>query len=166
MKRVYLIIFTVLIIVIMNPVVADKGLSVSWDLMAKLNIDTGDMPENLKRLDGKTLEVSGFIVPLELDEYIDQVKEFLLVPDPFSCYHVPPPPLNQIIHVSMKKAIPLDMDYRGVTIKGVFNISQHEYDSKLMSFKMLGKSAKKADIDMQNFVIPDMETQEFIFPSN
>ena len=150
----------------MNPVVADKGLSVSWDLMAKLNIDTGDMPENLKRLDGKTLEVSGFIVPLELDEYIDQVKEFLLVPDPFSCYHVPPPPLNQIIHVSMKKAIPLDMDYRGVTIKGVFNISPHEYDSKLMSFKMLGKSAKKADIDMQNFVIPDMETQEFIFPSN
>ena len=166
MKKIYYVLFMIVCIGMMSPLSANQGITLSWDLMSQLNIESGEMPDTLRKFDGKILEVTGFIVPLELDEYIDKVKEFLLVPDPFSCYHVPPPPLNQIIHVSMKKAIPLDMDFRGVTIKGKLSISPHEYDTKLMSFKLTGLSAKKAQIDMQGFYDPDMNLEPFDIPYN
>jgi hypothetical protein len=48
--------------------------------------------------DGQTVRLPGFIVPLEGDE--KTVSEFLLVPYFGACIHVPPPPSNQIVHVT------------------------------------------------------------------
>ncbi len=51
-----------------------------------------------KSLDGATVRLPGFIVPLEGVKSGD-VSEFLLVPYFGSCIHVPPPPPNQIVYV-------------------------------------------------------------------
>lgn len=48
-------------------------------------------------LDGLTVRLPGFVVPLELDA--QRMSEFLLVPYYGACIHVPPPPANQTIHV-------------------------------------------------------------------
>ena len=93
--------------------------NLTWEMMKELNFETGERTENLTQLENKTVKVAGFIVPLEMDEYIDTVKEFLLVPNPLACIHVPPPPPNQIVYVKMKEEIPLDMDFRGVSIIGI-----------------------------------------------
>jgi hypothetical protein len=44
--------------------------------------------------------VPGYMVPLE--DNLEEVTEFLLVPYPGACLHVPPPPPNQIVHVIME----------------------------------------------------------------
>src|ERR1700742_1362770 len=51
-----------------------------------------------KSLEGATVRLPGFIVPLEAVKSGD-VSEFLLVPYFGSCIHVPPPPPNQIVYV-------------------------------------------------------------------
>jgi hypothetical protein len=49
-------------------------------------------------LNGKTVRIPGFVVPVDYDD--KQVSEFLLVPYFGACIHVPPPPSNQIVHVT------------------------------------------------------------------
>ena len=113
--------------------------------MEQLNYESGLMPDDLKQLNQQVVEVAGFIVPLEMDEYVDTVSEFILVPDPLACIHVPPPPPNQMIFVSMKDAIPLDMDYRGIAITGTLRFSTS--DDGLHGYEMSGITAKEADIE-------------------
>ena len=48
-------------------------------------------------LDGRDVQIPGYALPLEYAG--TAVSEFLLVPYVGACIHVPPPPLNQIVHV-------------------------------------------------------------------
>jgi uncharacterized protein len=52
----------------------------------------------VEALDGQRVRLPGFVVPLEYDD--KQVSEFLLVPYFGACIHTPPPPSNQIVHVT------------------------------------------------------------------
>jgi uncharacterized protein len=79
-----------------NPVTLD------WKTMAALNYRTGEMPELLKRLHGAQVRIPGFMVPLE--DWEQQVTEFILVPYFGACIHVPPPPPNQMAHVLMQRS--------------------------------------------------------------
>lgn len=51
---------------------------------------------------GKLVKILGFVAPLD---YLggDELAEFLLVPYFGACIHVPPPPANQIIYVTLAK---------------------------------------------------------------
>lgn len=53
----------------------------------------------LEAANGKTVRIPGFMVPLE--DFLDRVSEFLLVPYMGACIHVPPPPPNQLVYVQM-----------------------------------------------------------------
>ena len=49
-------------------------------------------------LEGRMIRISGFMTPLNLER--GRITTFLLTPYTGACIHVPPPPANQIIHVS------------------------------------------------------------------
>ena len=51
----------------------------------------------VESLDGRTVKLPGFVLPLEGDG--KKVSEFLLVPYFGACIHVPPPPSDQIVYV-------------------------------------------------------------------
>jgi len=51
-------------------------------------------------LEGANVRIAGYVLPIEFEG--DKVTEFLLVPYVGACIHVPPPPANQIVHVSIK----------------------------------------------------------------
>lgn len=53
-------------------------------------------------LDGMLIRIPGFVVPLEGDGV--KVSEFLLVPYYGACIHVPPPPANQTVFVTVPAA--------------------------------------------------------------
>ncbi len=65
-------------------------------MMREMRETFDNAPTNGK-LDGKTVRLPGYVVPL--DEVNGQIKEFLLVPYFGACIHTPPPPANQIVHV-------------------------------------------------------------------
>ena len=70
-----------------------------------------------KTLDGSTVKIPGFIVPLDVGKD-GLVAEFFLVPYFGACIHVPPPPPNQIVYVRMNKGIALDSIYEAYWITG------------------------------------------------
>ena len=129
---------------------AESSIPVSWEKLGELNYESGEMSESLSQLNNQIVEVSGFIVPLEMDGYIDTVKEFLLVPNPLACIHVPPPPPNQMVFIKMKKSIPLDMDFRGVAIRGLLTISKPKKENSFVSYEIEGFFAKEANIEVED----------------
>jgi uncharacterized protein len=78
---------------------ASTAAEVDWRLLGQLDYITGKSTSALESLDGKTVKIPGFMVPLE--DNMRKVTEFLLVPSPQACIHVPPPPPNQMVYVKM-----------------------------------------------------------------
>ena len=81
-------------------------------------------------LDGHSIRLPGFIVPLELDAE-GRVTEFFLVPYYGACIHVPPPAPNQMLFVSYPKGLTLASMYAAYWVSG--RISTHTRQSKLGS---------------------------------
>ncbi len=79
---------------------AAEAVTIDWKVLGGLNYLTGEKSETLAKLHGKQVRVPGFIVPL--DDFAEEVTEFLLVPYFGACVHVPPPPPNQMVYVRMK----------------------------------------------------------------
>jgi hypothetical protein len=82
-----------------------KELGIDIDkLLEDYAVWQGKVEENKKRvvagLDGKQVRIAGYLLPLEFSE--EGNTEFLLVPYVGACIHVPPPPANQIVFVSLK----------------------------------------------------------------
>ncbi|NRA53721.1 MAG: DUF3299 domain-containing protein [Gammaproteobacteria bacterium] len=75
------------------------------------------MPE----LDGQIIRIPGFVVPLVEDGL--KITEFFLVPYFGACIHVPPPPANQMLHVTFPAGIEIDSIYDAVTIVGKLTIA-------------------------------------------
>jgi uncharacterized protein len=80
-----------------------------WEDLQQLDLRTGNMPASLKKLDGTVVRVPGYVIPLEDSEH--SVSEFLLVPYPLACIHVPAPPPNLIVHVKMDKGKKVAFDF-------------------------------------------------------
>jgi hypothetical protein len=69
------------------------------------------------KLDQKEVKLPGFIVPLELDDN-GKVTEFFLVPYFGACIHVPPPPANQMVYVTLKEGVQLVSMYAAFWVVG------------------------------------------------
>ena len=98
---------------------------VSWSDLRKLNYKTGEIPESIRQLIGKSVKIPGFAVPLEGDDGFDRIKEFLLVPTYGACIHVPPPPPNQVIHVILDKPVYFEKLMYAVWITGILEIGEY-----------------------------------------
>jgi hypothetical protein len=105
---------------------------VTWEMLHKLNYETGEVPDDLKKFDGKKVKIAGFIVPLS-DE-VDTLDNFLLVPNPQACIHVPPPPPNLIVNVELKKPVPMDSVSNPSWIEGTLMIQTTEHAYGKASF--------------------------------
>lgn len=78
-----------------------NGVEVDWRLLGDMDYISGKASSELEALNHKAVKIPGFMVPLEDESR--EVVEFLLVPTPQACIHVPPPPPNQMVYVKMKR---------------------------------------------------------------
>ena len=67
-------------------------------------------------LDGQLIRMPGYALPLEFDG--TAISEFLLVPYVGACIHVPAPPINQTVFVSLNKSYKTKNLYEPVWITG------------------------------------------------
>jgi uncharacterized protein len=78
-----------------------------------------------KSLEGATVRLPGFIVPLEAVSNHganNGISEFLLVPYFGSCIHVPPPPPNQIVYVHAGRRTGIESIYDAYWITGKLHL--------------------------------------------
>ncbi len=85
-------------------------------------------------LDGQAMRMPGFVVALEGDS--EKITEFLLVPYFGACLHMPPPPPNQIIHVSYPKGISHVDPWQVVWISGEMQVKANEVEGILAGYAM------------------------------
>lgn len=120
---------------------AEAAPKLTWEQLRGLDYTTGKLPADLKKFDGAVVRVPGFVIPLEDSDRA--VSEFLLVPFPMACIHVPAPPPNQIVHVKMDKGkkIPFDF-YEPVWTQGRLKIQRTENMYTEASYFMTGLSVE------------------------
>lgn len=69
---------------------------------------------------GETVRLPGYLVPLDLNA--EGGTEFLLVPYFGACIHVPPPPPNQIVYVTVEDPYVLEALFEPVWVTGEFDV--------------------------------------------
>ena len=97
----------------------------------------------VKALDGQFVKIPGFVVPLEGDD--DVVTEFLLVPYFGACVHVPPPPSNQLIHVTMPKGAPVEAMYDPIYVIGKIKTESWKGELAQVGYTMEGTDIASYD---------------------
>lgn len=114
---------------------------VDWRLLGQLNYESGEAPDSLKRLDGRRVQVPGFIVPL--DDAMEEGAEFLLVPYYGACVHTPPPPPNQMAFVTMRggRSVKLAL-FDAVWMEGTLRIVDYDSPYGQVGFTIEGTSMR------------------------
>ncbi|NBO37557.1 DUF3299 domain-containing protein [bacterium] len=114
-----------------------KPASIDWATLRELDLSTGKASEQLKKVDGQRVKIPGFMIPLEDNQ--NAVTEFLLVPSPMACIHVPPPPANQMVHVKMTGGRKAAMSFGPIWIQGRLRISDVSGPYGKSSFEIVGE---------------------------
>ncbi len=83
--------------------------------------------KTVAHLDGRTVRMGGYPVPLESDA-TGKVTQLFLVPYPGACIHVPPPPPNQIVLVRYPKGIVLEDIYEPLWVIGKLHVETVDND--------------------------------------
>lgn len=86
-------------------------------------------------LDGKKIKIAGYVAPLDFSEQAS-LQEFLLVPYFGACIHVPPPPANQIIYITLKKPAKGLHTFSTVWVYGTITIDKTETDMGRAGYTM------------------------------
>ena len=86
-------------------------------------------------LDGQLIRLPGYIVPLEVSED-GRTTDFLLVPYFGACIHVPPPPSNQIVHVTSELGVLMDALYQPFWISGEVRVEQVESEMATAGYRI------------------------------
>ncbi len=93
-------------------------------------------------LDKTEVRIPGFVVPLEMNDE-GAITEFFLVPYFGACIHVPPPPPNQIIHVSYPKGFHTQVIYDPFWIEGILSTEAMENEIAEAAYTLKAGSVTK-----------------------
>ena len=95
-------------------------------------------------MNGKTIRLGGYPVPLETDN-AGRSTLFFLVPYPGACIHVPPPPPNQLVLVRYPKGIALDDIYEPLWVNGTLKIESVSNDLADAAYALDASSARMVE---------------------
>ena len=108
-------------------------ITIDWRVLRTLDFRSGKHSDTLRFLEKRRVRIAGFIVPLE--DFQERAKEFLLVPSFGQCVHLPPPPPNQMVHVTVNRTIPIS--WRDpVWIEGTLQVIKYESVYGAAGFRM------------------------------
>ncbi len=97
------------------------------EVFAELQAEYDNQPVN-PDLAGEAIQLAGFVAPLTYSGEL--VTEFLLVPYFGACIHVPPPPVNQTVLVSLREGegLTIDESWGAVWVSGTLTVDGAETD--------------------------------------
>lgn len=97
--------------------------ALAQELMKELR-EILDTAPTVPRLDGAKIRMPGYIVPLETGD--KGLREFLLVPYFGACIHTPPPPANQIVHVTASSPVSKFGSMSAVWVSGTLRVMRRD----------------------------------------
>jgi hypothetical protein len=115
-----------------------NGVEIDWRLLAQMDYVSGKSTSELMALDGQEVKIPGFMVPLEDSQKL--VTEFLLVPSPQACIHVPAPPPNQMVYVKMPAGT--EVAFGPIWVHGKLNLVTKKSMYGEASFEVIGNTVE------------------------
>lgn len=106
--------------------------------------DMADAPV-VTALDGQRVKLPGYLVPINLEG--EKLKDFLMVPYFGACIHVPPPPPNQIVFVSLPEPVAVDDPYGPHWVTGVLSTSAASTELAEAAYTLVGERVEVFDWD-------------------
>lgn len=96
----------------------------------------------VQSLDGQRVKLPGYAIPLEGDG--DSVTTFLLVPYFGACIHVPPPPRNQTVLVTMREGSKATIEeaFFTVWVTGTMKVEQSETDLAKTGYTLIAEQVE------------------------
>jgi hypothetical protein len=92
------------------------------------------IPPEIKALDGKNIEMLGFMMPLT---EVKNIKEFLLVPSLWGCCYGQPPAPNHMVAVKMPEGKTTKFFQDVIRVRGNFKVSETRQEGYLVSLYVL-----------------------------
>ena len=121
---------------------AETAAPVPWRTLRGLNTRTGEQTPELKKLQGATVTVQGYMVPFDDDD--EQTTEFLVVPVMGQCVHLPPPPPNQIVLVRMANQKPTKVFFQDlILVEGKLEIADQKSPFGLVCYRLTANKVEK-----------------------
>lgn len=94
------------------------------------------------------IRMPGFVVPLEFDDDM-AITEFFLVPYFGACIHLPPPPPNQVVHVTYPKGLQAEALYDPFWVSGTLKTHVVENDVATAAYTLEAVAIAPYDEPMQ-----------------
>ena len=102
----------------------------------------GNIPKDVKALTGTAVKLSGFMIPLD---QADKIKQFVLVPDLFSCCFGQPPQVQHSIIVSCPDGKAVSYFPDQIQVEGKLKVEEKKDDGFIVSiFEIACTSVKPA----------------------
>ena len=131
---------------IINGVYGDleKGVKEDWSQLHGIRYVPEYFPVN-KALNGKLIKMPGYMVPMEYDA--DEIREFMLAPFLGACVHVPPPPPNQLVYVTIKKTMHFEDLYKPVWVIGRMSTDAKDSELAYAGYTLTATSVEPYETD-------------------
>ena len=125
-----------------------------WDPTPPPAAEVADVPI-VPELDGQRIKLPGYLVPLTLEG--EKLKDFLMVPYFGACIHVPPPPPNQIVFVSLAEPVFVEDPYGPHWVTGVMRTSSSSTELADAAYTLNGELVEVFDWEA---MFPDQADDE------
>lgn len=113
--------------------------------LRKYRMGAKEVPTDIKKYDGQSVQIVGFMVPFDSIEKLDR---FILLQAPFmGCFHIPPPQPNESVLINSSQ-MPSDYTYEPIKIIGKLKIEETYIENYLVSMYTI--EATKIEIVSQN----------------
>lgn len=113
-----------------------KRTDVTWDDLYEFDYKKGVATPFLKAIEGKPVRLPGFVIPLT-DGDVASLSEFLIVPEPMMCIHVPPPPPNLLLYGTASPPISVQSLWEPVWLSGEIRVEKKESSYAVAGFTMV-----------------------------
>lgn len=100
----------------------------------------GNIPDDVKKLDGATVRLKGFMIPMDQAANITQ---FALVPDLFACCFGQPPQLQHTIIANCPKGKAVSYYPDEITVEGKLQVAEKKDEGFIISIFQISVSSVK-----------------------
>jgi uncharacterized protein len=107
---------------------------IGWKDLEGLDYLSGKMSESVRALDNRVIKLPGYMVPLT--DNLEFFCEFLILPDPQACIHMPPPPPNQMLYVRATKDVPIKITSYAFWFEGKLELMPTNSTYGRVSYKL------------------------------
>ena len=91
-----------------------------------------------RSIDNARIRIAGFVVPLDGER--EALREFLLVPYFGACIHTPPPPANQVIHVTLATPVKGVRMMDAIWVSGLMHTATSDTGMGTAGYRMDGQT--------------------------